>query len=553
MSVILDALKRVQEENRRRAVAPERMQVRHDHEGSALLRRLRASVSAGGAHSTEAARQEPPPGSFGQRAAAPSRAPDGGPAGTAFARAPRTEGAAVAGGVRLSPPTWAALGLLVVTSAVALLLWWMQPELAQRRAPERPLLQELSAGSPPAAAYPAGGRVAPAGAGTQEFESFGGGVGVGAGTSPDGSTDGFAAQGPAGPYGARGDAPLSDLTAALPPATGASAGAGEGRAAGGAEQADGGQQGGVLKLEVEERPAADAAPAANAGAGGELRISSERGTASRRPAADATGVTGSGAPAGGFTTAGGTPPTSSAPLVNPYLPRRQADAGGADAGEEARTGEQGGRTRLPEGLVDPGVRAAFREGVRLHKAGDLAGAEQAYKRALKFDPRNARVNANLGVLYERLGRLALAERYLRQAVAVEPDNANARNNLGVVLYRQGNYEAALTEFNRTLELDPRRVDAYTNKGLIFTRWGDYEKAQRAFLQVLAIEPDNALAHYNLGLVYEQMEQIDKALEHYDRFLALGASDYPEIASYLSSHLEWLEAGRGGGRGRIRGR
>lgn len=200
----------------------------------------------------------------------------------------------------------------------------------------------------------------------------------------------------------------------------------------------------------------------------------------------------------------------------------------------------------PQGLVDPGVRAAFQNGVRLHKAGDIVGAEEAYKRALKFDPYNAKVNVNLGVLYESQDRLALAERHLRQAVAIAPDSANAHNNLGVVLYRLGNYDGALIEFNRTLALDPTILDAYTNKGLIFTRWGRLDDAERAFLQVLQHDPENGLAHYNLGLVYEETDQIDRAVDHYYDFLATDGASHPEIVEYLAEHLPWLEARLEGG-------
>jgi Tfp pilus assembly protein PilF len=198
------------------------------------------------------------------------------------------------------------------------------------------------------------------------------------------------------------------------------------------------------------------------------------------------------------------------------------------------------RVEDPKALVDPGVRAAFQDGVRMQKTGDMAGAEQAYKRALRFDPYNAAANANLGVLYESQSRLSLAERHLRAAVEVAPDNASAHNNLGVVLYRVGNYDGALIEFNRTLALDADRLDAYTNKGLIFTRWGRHEDAERAFLQVLARDPEHGLARYNLGLVYEETGQVARAVEEYYEFLSTGGSDHPEIVDYLSEHLPWLE-------------
>lgn len=247
-------------------------------------------------------------------------------------------------------------------------------------------------------------------------------------------------------------------------------------------------------------------------------------------------ATSSAPPAGGEASANG---EGFIRLTTDYSAPEEPAAGGRDVIvlENGRAQDE----RAPQGLVDPGVRAAFENGVRLQKAGDLASAEESYKRALKFDPYNAKVNVNLGVLYESQDRLALAERHLRQAVAIAPDSANAHNNLGVVLYRMGNYDGALIEFNRTLALDPSILDAYTNKGLIFTRWGRFDDAERAFLQVLQYDPENGLAHYNLGLVYEETDQIQRAVQHYYDFISTDGASHPEIVEYLAEHLPWLEA------------
>ncbi len=251
-------------------------------------------------------------------------------------------------------------------------------------------------------------------------------------------------------------------------------------------------------------------------------------------------------PAGRSADGGGSFDLSSEPAGATRSVGGSASASAYDSGAAAAPT---GSARLPEGLVDPGVKKAFETGVRMQKAGDLAAAQDAYKRALKFDSHNAKVNANLGVLYEGLGRLGLAESHLRRSIAVAPDNARSHNNLGVVLYRQGNYDAAMLEFGRTLELDPRRLDAYTNKGLIFIRWGQHAEAERAFVQVLTIDPKNALAHYNLGMVYEDQELWGQAIRHYYEFVSLGGADHPEITVYLGDHLAWLEGLVGQGRGR----
>ena len=219
--------------------------------------------------------------------------------------------------------------------------------------------------------------------------------------------------------------------------------------------------------------------------------------------------------------------------------------GATDNPFAAREAEPENNAAVDRALIDPSVRAGFERGLQLQKAGDLPGAEAEYVRALKSDPNNAQINANLAVLYEATGRFQLAERHLRQAINTAPKKPAAHNNLGVVLYRMGNYDGALIEFNRALSLDSGQLDAYTNKGLIFMRWGRYDDAQRAFTQVLMLDPQNALAHYNLGLVYEEIQQWDMAIESYYRFLDTGGSSHPDIVQYVSQRLPWVEARRGG--------
>lgn len=471
MSVILDALKRVQDENRRRGVTPETREASEPEPSSnALLRRLAA------------------------------------PRGDDSARGPSSR----RDGRKVSPVIWISAACVVAVLATAAGLAWFQPTFDGPAVNDgRPLLTQMeSRGANPAGAQSSG-------AVRESFGGSGGGAGSASGVPQDGAAGMAGLEARQGEAEEGGDDLFSDLSANLETSE---ASAAQAAPAAADEEPD---DDSMLRLEVEERPAPARVQPAQPGAG------------------SATGDSfldiRSASP--GQTTG------TQTPQQRPWQPPAPVESTSAPPVER-------GGSSVPTRLVDPGVRAAFAEGVRLQKAGDLGGAADAYGRALKFDPHNARVNANLGVLYESQGQLTLAERHLRAAVQTEPDNAPAHNNLGVVLYRQGKYDAALIEFNRTLQLDPRYLDAYTNKGLIYTRWGQLEDAERAFRQVLAIDPVNALAHYNLGLVYEELDRLPEALESYYMFLDTGGMQHPEITAYLDRHLEWLErrVERGEGRG-----
>ncbi len=449
MSVILDALKRVQDENRRRGMDPEDA---YDHEpardADAMVERL----------STPAPQ--------------PVIEPE-----------PR----------RLSPVAWVGIITLCSVAVIATALWWFEPDFTGAQANGgRPLLADLRGNG--SEAQQSGVRPAASPAATAA-------TAMSAGDQARAQEAGRTMPTPIDGQEVAGD-DMSDLSGALPPESPANQPAVR-------------DQPPAIDLRVRERqPATERSQPSGSQSGGTFSLSSS--SSSERASISTAGRT-----------------------AEPADWERSAGAAGNPfAAREPEPESNGPAERT---LLDPSVRAGFERGLQLQKAGDLAGAEDAYLRALKSDPNNAQINANLAVLYETTGRFQLAESHLRQAINVAPKNPSAHNNLGVVLYRMGNYDGALIEFNRALALDSTQFDAYTNKGLIFMRWGRYDDARRAFAQVLVVDPNNALAHYNLGLVYEELQEWSRAIDSYYRFLDTGGSTYPDVVQYVSERMSWVES------------
>ncbi|HEX3127683.1 MAG TPA: tetratricopeptide repeat protein [Thermoanaerobaculia bacterium] len=121
---------------------------------------------------------------------------------------------------------------------------------------------------------------------------------------------------------------------------------------------------------------------------------------------------------------------SSAPGLEPALAEFQA------AQEQDR----------PEGRLNLGWLAATR--------GDLAGAEAAYRAALKLDPLYLPAFVNLADLYREQGREPEGEALLRQALRAAPDDASLHHARGLLLVRTGRLDEALPELARAVELAP---------------------------------------------------------------------------------------------------
>lgn len=89
-------------------------------------------------------------------------------------------------------------------------------------------------------------------------------------------------------------------------------------------------------------------------------------------------------------------------------------------------------------------------------------AEEAFKNALKYDPKQATIYINLGETYREKGMLKEAATQQRMALQFEPNNALAHNNLGYTLALQGDIAGAVGEFKKALESDPNLKIAKEN-------------------------------------------------------------------------------------------
>ncbi len=109
--------------------------------------------------------------------------------------------------------------------------------------------------------------------------------------------------------------------------------------------------------------------------------------------------------------------------------------------------------------------------MRRFESGDLAGAAQAFERALAADPAFARAHYQLGNVRQDEGRWSDAERDFRAALALAPDHAEAHNNLGVALQMLGRGREAEACYARAAELGPALVHPYLNLGRMLLEAG----------------------------------------------------------------------------------
>jgi len=149
--------------------------------------------------------------------------------------------------------------------------------------------------------------------------------------------------------------------------------------------------------------------------------------------------------------------------------------------------------------VAPAVRLS-RQADALAAAGNAAGAEPLYARALEADPTLAGTHNNHGNALRALGRLQEAAAAYRAAVAHGLHEGMAHYNLGSVLRQAERHGEADDAFRQSLALRPDHAEAWNNRGNLLRDLGRFGEAAIGYRRALALRPDWADAHDNLGAV-----------------------------------------------------
>ncbi len=118
------------------------------------------------------------------------------------------------------------------------------------------------------------------------------------------------------------------------------------------------------------------------------------------------------------------------------------------------------------GRQDAPADAIIVRGMVCERSGDVKGAQELYRRALRLQPKRPETLNNLAYLileqYESgaaAASLSEAKSMADQAVRLAPTNASFLDTLARIQLRVGDRDAAIASFRRALSLDPQSLDA----------------------------------------------------------------------------------------------
>jgi len=117
-------------------------------------------------------------------------------------------------------------------------------------------------------------------------------------------------------------------------------------------------------------------------------------------------------------------------------------------------------------------------GLALVEAGRADEGAEAFRQAIKADPKMVQPYIALGNYYNTKGDLDKAAGLYEKALLIDPDNPNALNDMGVVRARKGDLSGAAVLFESAIAANPQYVDAYGNLQKAYKKLGRLADAER---------------------------------------------------------------------------
>lgn len=137
-------------------------------------------------------------------------------------------------------------------------------------------------------------------------------------------------------------------------------------------------------------------------------------------------------------------------------------------------------------------------GLVLERMGKLALAIDFYGLARRFDPTNADVYYNLGLVAWKLDMLDGAERLYRVALQMDPGSAEATINLAGVLRDQERFGDSIELLRAAIYADPENPLYWNSIGTTLLDSNDPEQAITFYTETLRLAPEFARGWHNLG-------------------------------------------------------
>jgi len=186
-------------------------------------------------------------------------------------------------------------------------------------------------------------------------------------------------------------------------------------------------------------------------------------------------------------------------------------------------------------FLGPGGRACFDavslniSGDRRYDAGDIDGAVQEFRNALRLDPKNVNVLNSLGVCFGVRQNYAKALTAFETALKVNPAEILSLYNAGLVNLLTDQRDKALKYWLKAAPLGKDVFELNFQAGKLLLEMDQPEKAQGLIQRAATLKPESALVQRLLGDTFLAQRLVDQAVTPYKKALRLHPNDAPSLS------------------------
>jgi tetratricopeptide (TPR) repeat protein len=172
-------------------------------------------------------------------------------------------------------------------------------------------------------------------------------------------------------------------------------------------------------------------------------------------------------------------------------------------------------------IAQSDARAVFKEGVDALRSGQVAKAEEDFRRVIKLDPASTAAHINLGVAYMRERKWSDALCELRRAEQMSPQDAGIKLNVGLAYYKQNQFFYAIMPLSAAVHLAPDSVQARYLLGLCYFFQRSYASAANTLEPLWENESSNLNYLYVLSVAAHKSTNSILEQRAFDQMLAVG--------------------------------
>ncbi len=164
-------------------------------------------------------------------------------------------------------------------------------------------------------------------------------------------------------------------------------------------------------------------------------------------------------------------------------------------------------------------------------------AIDAYKNALRKDPKNEEVFRNLGKSYSKLDETDKAHECFIKANKIKPKNADALFGIGLLFLKNKNFLKSIEQFNLAIKFNNSFYQAYYNLAIAQTFVGNINEAQNNYLKAIKINKNYFQAYNNLGSILIKTNKSKEAIKFLKLALSIKQNYIEAITNLGVANLE----------------